>query len=777
MSIQSKTFISLILLGVIIACNQKSNMGDTSSPANSLFTGNVPDSVDFIFHVKPILSDRCFVCHGPDEGTREAGLALHDPEFAYALLNDPTEHYAIVPYDVENSTLVGRIFDDNPDNIMPPPESNLELEAHEKEILKKWIEQGAEYKGHWAFEIPQTPNVPGISEGYLVHNEIDNFIIKRLIENNLTQADEERAEKLLRRVSFALTGLPPLDSDVANYLASEKPEKYENYVDQLLNSDAYAERMAQIWMDLARYADSHGYQDDLQRFQWPWRDWVIHAYDENMPYDQFVTWQLAGDLMPNPSLEQIVATGFNRNHKITYEGGVIPEEYRVEYVADRAQTFGTAFLGLTVECARCHDHKYDPISQKNYFEIYSFFNNVPEEGLAEPYGATPEPFVTLSKEDVESTLQFINAQDSFSEVELMVMREMDESRQAYILNRGQYDQPTTPVFPNTPESVLEYGDRPKNRLGLAEWLFDKNNPLTARVAVNRLWQQIYGEGIVRSSYDFGNQGDLPTHPELLDFLALKYQNEGWDTKAMLKYLVMSATFRQSSKSSPELQELDPANNLLARASRIRLNSEMIRDQALAAAEVINQEIGGPSVKPYQPAGLWEETIGGGGDLRVYIQDEGDKLYRRSLYTFWKRTVPPPGMMTFDASPRDLCTIKRQETNTPLQALVLMNDPQLIEAARLLAQTAIDKGGENLEERISFMFLKSTSREPTDEEIQVLKQLYKEELALFEKEEDGAQKYLSVGDLTFDSNLNPKELAAYAMLANTIFNLDESINRG
>ncbi|MFK7934213.1 MAG: DUF1549 and DUF1553 domain-containing protein, partial [Saprospiraceae bacterium] len=567
-------------------------------------------------------------------------------------------------------------------------------------------------------------------------------------------------------------------AEIDNFINDESTDAYEKVVDRLLATDAYAEHMTVKWLDIARYADSHGYQDDLERIMFPWRDWVIHAFQKNMPYDQFVTWQLAGDLLPNPTREQIIATAFNRNHKITQEGGVIPEEYRVEYVSDRTQTFGTAFLGLTFECAKCHDHKYDAIRQKDYFSLFSFFNNVPEEGLIEPYGAIPKPYIMLTQEEIDASLDFIKNLDSLPEIPLMIMEEMPKKRQAYILDRGAYDKRTTPVDPDLPPSILGFSDKfQKDRLGLSEWLFDKQNPLTARVTVNRLWQQCFGKGIVATPDDFGNQGSLPTHPELLDWLALDLMENEWNLKATLKTIVLSATYQQTSKTTDELIERDPENMYLARAPRARLSAEMIRDHALATSGLLNNTIGGPSVKPYQPDGLWAETIGGGGgSLAKYIRDKGDKIYRRSMYTFWKRTVPPPSMMTFDAASRDLCAVKRPTTSTPLQALVLLNDPQIVEASRVLAYRSIEQE-EALENRIAYMFYLATSRQINEQELQQLTEFFKEEQERFAQAPEEAKALLAIGEYPQQDLMAAPELAAYTIIANTIFNLDETITRG
>ena len=769
----------MVPLAVFVCCNSKN--GNDGLLLEGRFEKNIPDKVDFTFHVKPILSDRCFKCHGPDKNAVEAGLSLNSAEDAYEALGDMKDHFAIVPNDVKNSTLVDRIYSDNPNQRMPPPESNLTLDDYEKKLLEKWIAQGAEYKTHWAFVPPVQDDVPK-PEGFdsWGANEIDAFILKGLNENNLEPNDAAPSEKLVRRVTFDLTGLPPTLPQLKAFAKDPSELHYEQILDSLLSTTDYAEHMSAEWMDIARYADTHGYQDDFERTMWPWRDWVIHAFRQNMPYDQFVTYQLAGDLLPNANLEQILATGFNRNHKITAEGGVIPEEYRVEYVEDRTTTLGTAFLGLTLECARCHDHKYDPISQKEHFQFFSFFNNVPEKGLLSGADDLADPYMKITPKEVDGVLGFINLQKSeMKEVPVMVMKEMEVPRSAYILDRGVYDQPTLEVFPDTPKSVLEFSNQyPKNRLGLSEWLFEAEHPLTSRVAVNRLWQRMFGTGIVNTSFDFGNQGALPTHPELLDFLAIKYRTEGWDTKKMLKYIAMSSTYKQDTHSTKEKLDKDPENKYLARAPRLRLSSEAIRDQALAFSGLLNKEVGGPSVKPYQPEGIWEETTGGGGGSTAsYVQSKGDDVYRKSLYTFWKRTVPPPSMMTFDASSRDLCTVKRQETNTPMQALVLLNDPLMVEAARVAACREMKLNPSNQTEQIKSLFYQATSRRPDEEELSQLTEYYEQMLKKVNAGEINEQQYLTIGRSTSPTELNPKELAALALTAHTIMNLDETINRG
>ncbi|WP_289644709.1 PSD1 and planctomycete cytochrome C domain-containing protein [Maribacter aestuarii] len=740
----------------------------------------IPEKIDFTFDVKPILSDRCFKCHGPDKNAIEAGLSLNKAEDAYIALGEHKDRFAIVPNQPDKSELVHRIYSEDPNLVMPPPESNLDLSPKEKAILEKWIAQGAEYKEHWAFIPPEKSKVPSVDGDDWGENEVDRFVMEKLQLNGLAPSPQASKEKLIRRVYLDLTGLPPTPAQVNSFVKNESPEAYENLIDSLLQTIDYAEHMAAEWMDIARYADTHGYQDDFERTMWPWRDWVIHAFDENMPYDEFVSVQLAGDLMPDANLEKILATGFNRNHKITFEGGTIPEEYHVEYVEDRLQTFGTAFLGLTLECARCHDHKYDPISQKEHFQLFSFFNNNKEKQTVPLPSETPEPFITITEKEANGVLSFINLQKSNKkEVPVMVMYEREEQKPAFILNRGVYDQPTDQVFPDTPRSVLTFPESyPKNRLGLSRWLFDADNPLTARVVVNRLWQRMFGTGLVSTSYDFGNQGALPSHPQLLDFLAIKFREEGWDTKRMLRYIALSATYKQTSVTTPELLEKDPANKWLARATRLRLTAEMIRDQALAISGLLSKEVGGPSVKPYQPEGIWEETTGGGGGSTArYVQSTGKDLYRKSLYTFWKRTVPPPSMMTFDTSSRDLCSVKRQETNTPLQALVLLNDPQIIEASRALATVTLNKYPKEVEKQISYVFQKATSRLPDTEELNMLREHYEDMKVKMDNGIIEASEYNSIGEFNAEMDVTEKELASLSLVVHTILNLDESITRG
>lgn len=704
------------------------------------------DEVNFNFDVKPILSDKCYTCHGPDDKARKANLRLDIESGFYKSLEDNPNHYVINKNSPEKSEILNRINSENASYVMPPPESNLKLSDREKEVLKKWVDQGGNWEPHWAYTKPKLPNIPVIDIENWASNEIDYFIAKKLNSVGMTPSEKEEKEILIRRAYFDLIGLPPSIQEIDEFVSDNSNNAYEKVIDKLLESKSYGERMAAIWMDLSRYGDSHGYQDDQERIMWPWRDWVIHAYNTNMTYDKFITWQMAGDMLPNATKEQIIASGFNRNHKITQEGGVVPEEYRVEYVADRTVTSAKIMMGLTVECARCHTHKYDPISHDEFFSLYSFFNNVDEDGLI-GYGITaPKPNLTIKKADIKKDLSFINLPDSINDVTLMVMKETENLRNTYVLNRGSYDSPTKLVKPSTPEVVLKFDkDKyPSNRIGLSKWFFDDDNPLTSRVTVNRLWQQFFGVGIVATPDDFGSQGNKPFNPELLDWLAYTFQHhDKWDTKKFIKRIVMSSTYKQSSKVKDENRLKDPDNTYLANYPRQKLSAEMIRDNALATSGMLVKKVGGPSVKPMQPPGLWDEvTGGGGGSLAFYVEDTGENLYRRSLYTFWKRTVPPPSMMIFDAPTRDFCSPVRQKTSTPLQSLALMNDPQYQIAAENLSHI-IFKEDTSIEKKINKLYRTVTGRTPKEDEIAELKKYLNEIKSLNKIEESKAFNSLVV----------------------------------
>ncbi len=1034
----------------------------------------LPEQVDYNHHIKPLLSDRCYTCHGPDDNARQAGLRLYTEDGAKKAKLESGGR-AIVPGSLRRSQVFQRIASDDPDVVMPPPESNLVLSDYEKALIARWIDQGARWKPHWAFIPPEKPDVPVVKNTVWARNALDDFVLARVEREGLAPSPEAEKERLLRRVTFDLTGLPPTIAEMDAFLADDRPDAYEKVVDRLMASEAYGERMAAEWMDVARYADSHGYHADGIRMMWPWRDWVIQAFNENMPFDQFVTWQLAGDLLPDATIEQKLATGFNRNHQMTAEGGVIDEEYRVEYVADRTNTTARAFLGLTMECARCHDHKFDPISQKEYFQLASFFNNVNELGMtgddgnagpvlmllkADEEEALTEARATITEQEAKlaarraevaeaglhrgetsaaSTLSkglaahypldelgdektpnharpatparvtgepetvpgprdqafhFDNdydnlfledaghfertdpfsvsvwirpeAEGAYAEImgnahhkntywrgwevyldslnhvaarlthalphnllhvrtqatvplktwthvvltydgsskaaglrlfidgkqapvvvehdklyksilpvdhhyepqkralrvarsyrafggddgiftgsmddirlydrmltvpeaarlfdddapatpaqddhaledylhhrdaeyqrlladlkrareaeqaliaevpEVMVMEEMETPRPNYVLDRGLYDRPGEQVEPGVPGQLGDFPDElPPNRLGLARWLLRDDHPLTARVTVNRYWQLYFGKGLVSTPQDFGSQGSLPSHPALLDWLATTFVASGWDVKALQKLIVTSATYRQTSKAEPDLLARDPSNALLARGPRYRLPAEMIRDNALASSGLLVHKVGGPSVKPYQPPGLWIEKGNFSAALLNYKQDEGESLYRRSLYTFIRRTSPPPSMTVFDAPDRTTCMVRRQNTNTPLQALVLMNDPQYVEAARILAERMQKEGGDTLQTQIAYGFRLTTGRRPTSTEVALLTRLYQDEHRNFSSTPTSADSLLTVGDYTRDPTLDKTETAALAMVASLLINHDEAYTK-
>ena len=727
------------------------------SEALNSISAPIPDQISYNFDVKPILSDKCYTCHGPDPKSVKGNLRLDISDHWYRLSEADPKKQIIFSGSVSKSELVNRIRSTKASHQMPPPESNLLLTEREKQIIEKWIEQGAKWETHWAYISPVN-NYPTAQ----ISNTIDSFVINQMKKKGLSPSPEAPKEMLLRRLHFDLTGLPPSVSEIDDFIEDKSSNAYEKVVDKLLQSNSYGERMASKWMDLARYADTNGYQDDTQRFMWPWRDWVIHAYNNNLPYDRFVTWQLAGDLLPERTTEQILATGFNRNHMITQEGGVIEEEYRVEYVADRTITTAKAFIGLTMECARCHDHKYDELTQKDFFNLYSFFNRLDEKGVI-GYQEVASPKIKLNQEIVDSELGFIRWPDSIPELEVMVMEEVKDLRNTYILNRGAYDAPSeTAVDGGMPNNILKFDNRfPKNRLGLTRWLFDPKNPLTARVAVNNLWQQLFGTGIVATPTDFGNQGSLPSHPLLLDWLAVTFMEEGWDTKKMLKRMVMSATYKQSSKPSALQLSIDPKNQYLSVFPRQKLTAEMIRDNILVSSGLFVDKIGGPSVKPYQPPGLWDELTGGStsNSLKRYIMSTSGNQYRRSLYTYWKRTVPPPGMVTFDASTRDYCTVERQKTSTPLQSLILLNDPQVQNAAEAIASLILNSEIIRDKDRIIEIHRRITGRKPTKKAISEMMDYLDAVAELHSEKTDISEMDLS--------------MKSYTSLALLIYNLDET----
>jgi len=988
--------------------------------ANLLGVASPAAAVDFARDVRPLLSDRCFACHGPDEASRKAGLRLD---------TDAGVRSAA-------PKLLRRVAPAQPALRMPPPYSDRKpLTEQEVATLRTWIEQGAKTQAHWSFIPPQRPELPAVRNTGWVRNPIDRFVLARLERENLAPSREADPARLLRRVTLDLTGLPPTLPELDAFLADHSPDAYEKVVDRLLASPRYGERMAIDWLDAARYADTHGYQVDPEKEMWPWRDWVINAFNRNLPYDRFTIEQLAGDLLANATLDQKIATGFQRNHRINSETGSIAEEFQAENVVDRVSTMGAVWLGLTVGCARCHDHKYDPITARDFYSFYAFFNTVDEIGNGGPRDGrgNHKPYLRLPAPELEAQAaakekEIVEARRLLDEVEkrleprqaewesralaeqarwevlqpanlkagggvqltaqpdgsilasgamppspvyeftaatklrnitgfrlellpdqslpasgsgrgpggkgvvtlfevrngdrkvdlarittdfkseeseldlvirpadqlkrgwgvnpettkphyavieparmfgspdgtqlairigneyegapvgrfrvsvtdsefpevmpdeirriltteagtrsdkdrgalrrfflnhprerrrasevvtareaekrtienkiptTMVMQEMAAPRETFVLLRGSYEKPGEKVTPAVPSFLPPMpAGAPANRLGLAEWLTDPAHPLTARVAVNRYWQSYFGTGLVKTAEDFGAQGEAPSHPELLDWLATEFVRTGWDVKAMQRLIVTSATYRQQSQSTPAMRERDPENRLLARGPRVRLAAEMIRDQALSVSGLLNVRMGGPAVKPYQPDGLWEQLSAFQG-RKLFERSKGDDLWRRSVYSFWKRTVPPPAMTVFDAPTREFCVMRRPMSSTPLQALALLNDEMYIETARKLAERMLHEGGSSPAARLAYGFRLATARTPSPPEAAVLEAGLAKRLAQYRADRAAAEKLLSAGEAPRDAALDPAELAAYATAASVILNLDEVITR-
>jgi hypothetical protein len=788
--------------------------GLTLVSALGLWLAEIPSSVradiDFDRQIRPILSDNCFACHGPDKARRKAGLRLDIREGA---LKSGT---AIVPGKAADSELIDRVSSTDADFRMPPPRTGKRLTPQQVELLRRWINEGAKWSKHWAFVAPRRPAVPQVKRPNWARNAIDRFIAARLDQAGLEPSAETDKITLIRRVALDLTGLPPTPAEVDAFLADQGPDAYDKVVDRLLASPRFGERMAVEWLDAARFADTHGYHLDSGRDMSHWRDWVIRAFNTNMPFDQFTIEQLAGDLVPNASLEQKIASGFNRNHMINFEGGAIPEEYHNAYIVDRVNTTGTVWLGLTVGCAQCHDHKFDPLSQNEFYQLYAFFNNVPEKGLdgnkgnAAPVIKSPTRLQQQDRDHLAAAIKRLERQlrglgqtadpaqvrrqkdrlaklkQQYAELDkkiptTMVMQEMDRPRDTFLLHRGQYDQRGPKVSAGVPAALPPLPRGAKgNRLGLAQWLVMPEHPLTARVAVNRYWQMYFGTGLVKTAEDFGVQGELPSHPEMLDWLATEFMRTGWDVKHMHRLIVTSATYRRTAVAPRALLAKDSENRLLARIPRLRLHAEFIRDQALAASGLLDGRIGGPSVSPYQPAGLWEELASRmdsrNWTAQTYKQSKGKDLYRRTMYTFWKRTSPPPTLVTFDAPDRETCTVRRSRTNTPLQALVLMNDPTYVEAARKLAERLMTEAA-TPEERIALAFRLATAHRPNAAEAAVLVRVFEAQRTVYRKDRQAALKLLRVGESPRNEKLDVAELAAWTTVASVILNLDETVTRG
>ena len=739
------------------------------------------EQLDFARDIRPVLSDACYHCHGPDAKVRKAKLRLHD------------RAAALETSVLTNGEMLRRLTSDDPDERMPPVDSNRPLRDADRAKLVEWLRAGAAWPSddrHWAFVPPKRPRLAKVRDADWSRNGIDHFVLARLEREGLAPSPEAGKATLLRRVSLDLTGLPPTLAELDGFLDDHSPGAYAKAVDRLLDSPRYGEHMALSWMEASRYADTDGYQNDRLRYMWVWRDWLIRALNDNMPFDRFITEQMAGDLIPNRNFFTQVATGFNRNHRINSEGGSIPDEWIVEYVADRVETMGTMFLGLTLTCSRCHDHKFDPLTQKDFYRLFAFFNNIDEAGLGPNNGNSP-PFIEvpkgwpiLSAEEarfvVPAPMKIKVVQTSVPRPQpgatntVMVLHELPKPRDTYRLERGLYDQPdkSERLHPATPPVLGPWNDQwPRNRLGLARWLVDPAHPLTARVTVNRLWQRYFGLGLVKTSENFGVQGELPSNPALLDWLATEFVRRDWNLKAMHRLIVTSATYRQRSTASRKLQRRDPENRLLSHGPRKRLTPYAIRDAALFTSDLLNGKIGGPSVKPYMPPGIWKSISNA-----IYKQDKGDKLYRRGIYTYWRRTVPPPTMMTFNAAAREICIVRNDLTTTPLQALTMMNNKTFVEAARFLAERMMQAKGQRPRQRVAEAFRRVTSRAPRKAELDLLMKDFSFYLKDFRKKPNAAKRLMSVGEKLRNPKLPAAQLAAYALVANTILNLDEAITQ-
>ncbi|MFM1943306.1 MAG: hypothetical protein RI897_2288 [Verrucomicrobiota bacterium] len=819
--------------------------------------------IQFNRDIRPILSENCFYCHGQDGNKRKADLRLDRREPAVAA-------GALVPFDVEASELVRRVFAEDAFELMPPHDSNRVLTGDQKALLKRWVGDGARYEEHWAFVAPERPDIPEVARGSWVRNPIDSFVLAKLEAVGWQPSPEADRATLIKRLSVDLTGLPPSAGEVQAFLLDNDPLAYERLVDRLLSSPHYGERMALPWLDAARYADSNGFQQDGDTWQWIWRDWVVRAFNDNMPFDRFSIWQLAGDLLPEGTADQKVASAFNRNHLLNGEGGAIAEEQRFVVLFDRIDTTATTWLGLTMACAQCHDHKYDPITQKDYYSLMDAFNRVPERGVPTyfssrmridtPYlelptaenedrirqfarqielaeeeaaplraaafagwrrgiladgtggdveGMTDELKALLGKpegersdaekEAIESGLRdfferkvravlggempvLVKAEEVRKQLDsyrkdqvpkVMVMSD-DQPRETHILNRGQYLSPLERVQFATPAFLPPLApDAPANRLGLARWLFSPQHPLTARVQVNRMWQQFFGLGIVKTSEDFGVQSEYPVHRELLDWLAVEFRESGWNVKAMHRLIVTSATYRQSSRLARWHLERDPDNRFYGRAARFRMPSMVLRDWALGVSGLLEREVGGMPVYPYQPRGVWDSLAITKERDFTYPASHGEALYRRSLYTFWRRTVSPANM--FDSSARQACRVRSSTTSTPLHALVTLNDPTWVEAARVLAESCV-KASSTLREQVAEAFCRAACRRPRAGELDWLLASYGRQLEVYRQDGALADELLAIGESPRDEAIEAAQHAAFTALCLMILNLDESMTR-
>ena len=804
-------------------------IGFSTAPPNEQLQGQ--EKIDFSRQVLPVLSNKCFVCHGPDTND-ETDLRLDTAE---GLFEDLGGYRAVDKKNPAQSELLKRILSE--DDPMPPEDAEKQLTDQEKKLLSDWIDQGATFSKHWAYVAPKK-NKPQNDPNSNGSAAIDAFIQDSLAEKQLSLAPIADKNILARRASLILNGLPPEPEVLQNFLDDKSENAFEKYVDKLLADQRFGEHQARYWLDAVRYGDTHGLHLDNKRGIYPYRDWVIRAFNENLPFDEFIRWQLAGDLLPNPTLEQLVATGFVRMNPSTAEGGAIPAEFQAKNNFDRTENFGTVFLGMSLVCARCHTHKYDPIPQREYYELMAFFNSTAEPSMDGnkyiygPIAKAPkdqqdwDKFATLKKEartirqaantflstvrlggtpevkawqnaqgnDLEQVkliakpLAFFEGKEFVKDAQAwlkkmqelekgftttLVAKDLPKPRVTKVLHRGEYNQPEgEPLSPGVISVANPLPkDAPKNRLGLAQWLVAKENPLTSRVLINRVWQRVFGDALVRTPEDFGLQGQQPTHPELLDWLAVEFQESGWNLKYMLKIMVMSKTFQQSSAWRPDVD--DPENKLFARGPSFRLDAEVIRDIALWGSGLMANERGGEGIKPYQPPGMWKALAHPGSNTKNYVADKGQKPYRRSLYVYWKRTSPHPMMTLFDAPSRESSCVRRSRTNTSLQSLGLLNETQRVELARKFAERIIE-GNSDEGKRLDALYLQLACRLPNKLETSVCEKLLSQMKTRYESSEKDALALLSTGEAARNEKLNAAEVAAWTQVIITVLASDASI---
>jgi hypothetical protein len=748
--------------------------------------------VEFNRDIRPILSNRCFTCHGPDDKLRKAHLRLDREKDSRARHRG---RRAIVPGKPAESELYRRITSADPDERMPPPKAKKDLTREQVELLRLWIERGAKYQGHWSLIAPTRPPVPAVRNAGWPRNPIDNFILARLEKEGVRPSAEADRRTLIRRLSLDLRGLPPTPEEVGAFLADKSSGAYDRLVDRMLLSPAHGERMAVYWLDVVRYADTGGYHSDNERNIWMYRDWVIRAFNDNLPFDRFVAAQLAGDLLPGATRDDRVASGFNRLLQTTEEGGAQPKEYTAKYLADRVRNGGTIFLGVTLGCCECHNHKFDPFSQKDFYRFGAFFADVQEVAVGrqpETPFPTPEQAAHLKRLDEQMAalaklpkgktdpmrlVRLKRERDAFRKtIPTTLVSTSGPPRTVRLLPRGNWlDDSGEIVEPGTPAVLppLPVKGRRATRLDLARWLTAPENPLTARVFVNRLWMLSFGQGLVKTADDLGSQGAWPSHPELLDWLAVEFRESGWDVRHMIRLMVASRTYRQTSTVRPDLKHTDPYNVLLARQARFRLDADFVRDNALAVGGLLVSKVGGPSVKPYQPAGYWRFL---NFPTRQWHADKGPYQYRRGLYTFWQRTFLHPSLLAFDASTREECTVARPRSNIPQQALVLLNDPTYVEAARALAERLLRESGPAPAQRVGRAYLLALARAPSADEVRLLSDLYDRHLRQYRADPKAAAAFLHVGDRAVPADLPAPELAAWTSVARVILNLHETITR-